>query len=66
MTADEQVAAPVPRMPELMCTHNVGQQIGRERGTNRPSVPNELVDAPPILFSGLRPVAILILGDRPC
>lgn len=123
MTADEQVAAAVPRMPawmiarpgELLTTerlrlrlaayvygniltlaaiavatgssidsgdatlivgvttlttylahviaHNVGQQLGRERGAHRPYVRHELVDALPILFSGLVPVAILILGD---
>lgn len=42
---------------------NVGQQLGREPGAHRPHALQELRDALPILFSGIVPAAILILGD---
>lgn len=43
--------------------HSVGQQLGRAPGEHRPHVVNELRDAWPILFSGLIPIAIMIIGD---
>lgn len=43
--------------------HNIGQQLGREHGEHRPHARQELRDALPILFSGVVPAAILVLGD---
>lgn len=42
--------------------HNVGQQLGRERGAHRPHMAHEIRDAVPILVSGLVPAVILFVA----
>lgn len=42
--------------------HNVGQQLGRERGDHRPHMAHEIRDALPILVSGLVPAIILFVA----
>jgi len=42
--------------------HHVGQQLGRARGEHRPHLVHEILDALPILVSGLVPSVILFVA----
>ncbi len=42
--------------------HDVGQQLGRDRGEHRPHMAHEILDALPILVSGLVPAVILYVA----
>ena len=43
-------------------SHDVGQQLGRARGEHRPHRAHEILDALPILVSGLVPAVILFVA----
>ncbi len=43
--------------------HDVGQQLGREHGAHRPHMKHEILDALPILVSGVVPAVILFAAS---